>query len=438
MSGRNFPLPRGMRDIWMEEMAQRTWINKKILEVFDRYGFQLVEPSPIESLETLEAKCGSAVRDEIYWFEDKAGRKLGLRFDLTVGLARMVSNRPDLALPIKLGAISNMWRYDEPQHGRYRCFYQWDAEIFGSVEPEADAEIISLSMDVLENIGLKTFEVKISNRKLVEGFLEEIEIKDLDRIEAVLRIIDKYRKISKEEFTEELKKLGLDKTQIEKIFMFISIGGTSEEFTKKISEISWRNIKIEKGLEELGRLFDDLKSFKKAGKCILDMSIVRGIGYYDGIVFEIYDKAGEEIGAIVAGGRYDGLCKIFGRDLPATGVAGGIERLMLSMKKANLLPSLEKPMKVFVVAVNQAVREKVLEVVGKLRSWGIPTEFDLRTRSLTKQLEYADKFGFPVTLIVGTRELEKGKVRIRDMKKREEKEVEIERLRDILSGHVNL
>jgi len=434
LTGQDFSPPRGMRDIEAKEMAQRLWINQKILEVLDRYGFQLVEPSPIEKLETLEAKCGPAIKDEIYWFEDKAGRKLGLRFDLTVGLARMVASRPDLVLPIKLASISNMWRYDEPQYGRYRCFYQWDAEIFGSPNVEADAEIISLSIDVLQNVGLENFEVKISNRKLVEGFLNSIGIKLEQDVETVLRVIDKYRKLSEEEFVGEMEKVGLNPDQKHEILEFISIRDKPDKALEKIVGLVGKNEKISKGLEEFDRLVESLEAFKKIENCVFDLSIVRGIGYYDGIVFEVYDVGDESLGAIVAGGRYDGLCKIFGRDLPATGVAGGIERLMLSLEKAKLLVEPKKRRGIFVVAVNDKVRDKVLELVEKLRSWKIPADFDMRGRSLTRQLEYADKLKFPVCLIIGERELKKKVVKIRDMEKKKESEISLDRLKETLQS----
>ena len=315
MPVKDFTPPRGMRDIDVEEMKIRRWVIGKILNVLERYNFELVEPSPIENLETLEAKCGPSIRDEIYWFEDKAGRKLGLRFDLTVGLARMVATRQDLILPLKLCAISNMWRYDEPQYGRYRCFYQWDAEIFGSKIPEADAEIIALSVDVLKEVGLEDFEVKISSRKLTEGFLNSIGIFESEKIEQVLRIIDKYEKISEEEFLNELSKIGLKGENLSKILSFVSIRGEPNKVLSEVADFLGKNRKALDGLEELKGVIDSLKAFGKDSKCVLDMGVVRGIGYYDGIVFEVYDKVGVEVGAIVAGGRYDNLCKIYGLSL---------------------------------------------------------------------------------------------------------------------------
>jgi len=417
-----------MRDIAAEEMTQRLLINGKILEVLRRYGFRLIEPSPIESLETLEAKCGSEIRDEIYWFKDKAGRDIGLRFDLTVGMSRIIASRSDWMMPIKLCSISNMWRYDEPQHGRYRCFYQWDAEIFGIPNVEADAEIISLSIDVLNNLGLEVFETRISNRKLVEGFLIAIGVKKGVQMENTLRAIDKYSKLSEKELTQEFIKCDLNRDQVQKIFSFISIRGKPIEALPTLLKIVGGRDAAEQGFKELSRLVEVLTAMGKVETCMLDMSVVRGIAYYDGIVFEIYDKAGEEIGAIVGGGRFNGLCGNFGRDVPATGVAGGIERIMLSMEKANLLQVPHQAPSVFIVAVDEEARKKALELVAQLRLHGVATDFDMKGRSLTRQLEYADRLRIPFAVIIGRRELEKGKVKLKNMERREETEIGIEQI----------
>ncbi len=179
-----------MKDIEPDEMARRVWLTDKIRQVLWSYSFQLLEPSPVENLETLEAKSGPGVREEIYWFKDKAGRNLGLRFDLTVGMTRMVANRFDLPEPIKIGSIGGVWRYDEPQFARYRYHTQWDAEIYGVAEPSADAEIIAVGSDILDSVGLTDHEVRISNRKLVEGFLQSIDVRSQEQLERMLRIVD--------------------------------------------------------------------------------------------------------------------------------------------------------------------------------------------------------------------------------------------------------
>ena len=426
-------LPRGMKDIWPEEMGLRLWISERILDVFRRYGFRLVEPSPIESLEVLEAKSGPSIREEIYWFKDKAGRSLGLRFDLTVGLARMVAGRPDLAMPVKLAALSNMWRYDEPQYGRYRCFYQWDAEIFGSPEPEADAEIIALSMDVLEALGIREFEVRVSSRRLAEGFLRGLGIGGAEAVEATLRVIDKYRKLSARELEAEFEGLGLNRKQIKSIFDFIKIQAPTEEALAELRKLGIEGEGFARGLKEVEQALKALEAMGKDGRVLVDMSIVRGLGYYDGLVFEVYDRLDPGLGALVGGGRYDGLCKLYGRDLPATGAAGGIERTILALEKRGVKVGVEQKPRVFVASIGEACRE-ALRVVATLRAEGIPVDYDLKGRGLRGQLEYADSLGVPYVLVIGPREAASGRLRLRDMEKREEKEVTLEEVLRLLRG----
>ncbi|MHC1590413.1 MAG: histidine--tRNA ligase [Candidatus Hecatellaceae archaeon] len=428
-----YKLPRGMKDIGPKEMGLRLWISDRILEVLNRYGFRLVEPSPIEGLETLEAKCGPSVRKEIYWFEDKAGRKLGLRFDLTVGLARMVASRRDIPLPAKLAALSNMWRYDEPQHGRYRCFYQWDAEVFGSPLPNADAEVIALSMDILDALKLENYEVRVSSRRLAEGFLNSLQIEKLESVEATLRVIDKFRKVSREKLAEEFYGLGLTRDTVEEIFGFMAIQDSPEKALKRLRELGVENEKFQRGISEVESALDVLKAMGKGERIILDASIVRGLGYYDGIVFEIYDRADLGLGALVGGGRFDRLCKLYGRDLPATGAAGGIERTILALEKSGVAGRFDQKPKVFVASAGEQAKIKVLEIVARLRGLGVSVEYDLKGRSLKGQLEYADSNGIPYVLIVGRKEIERGVVRLKDMEKRVEKELGFDECLKLLS-----
>jgi len=421
MSDKPFTLPRGIRDIEPDEMAKRNWVYERIREVFRRYAFQEMEPATLEELRTLEAKSGPAIKDEIYWFNDKAGRSIGLRFDLTVGMARMVAGRSDLPEPIKFASIGGNWRYDEPQFGRYRYFTQWDAEIFGSDDPTADAEIIALSMDILNNVGLAEFEVRISNRKVIQGLVESLGLKTQERIEAVFRITDKSRRISREAVKTELRSEGLGTAIVDSLVEFTSINGKPAEVLDKISEVQTRNEEAELGYRELVQLADALRGFGKLDRCLFDMSVVRGIGYYDGIVFEAFDKGGEDVGAILGGGRYDKLCAIYGkRSIPATGVAGGIERLLISLERAGVFPKLTQVGTVYVAAVNDQVRQQAYAVAARLRSLGIPSDIDVKRKSLAKQLEYANSLGIPYALIVGPQEIESGRFKLRDMKKRTE------------------
>jgi len=410
-----------MKDIESVEMSKRSWLSDSIRDVVRGYGFQLVEPSTIENLRTLEAKSGPAIRKEIYWFKDKAGRSLGLRFDLTVGLARMVANRYDLPEPIKLATIGGNWRYDEPQFGRYRYFTQWDVEIFGSASPVADAEVISVGADILNKVGLREFTIKASNRKLIEAYLQQLGIRARMKLEQSLRIIDKIRKAPRQQLEREFKSIKIRKNIVDEIFSFISVNGSPEAVLERLSEFDLNEANAKKGLEELSSLSDALAAYGRLEFCVYDLSIVRGIGYYDGIIFEAYDKGGEDIGSIFGGGRYDKLCRIYGkRDIPATGVAGGIERLMISLERANLFPKSRESAKVYIAAAQEVTRLESIRLAQKLRENGIAAEVDLKSRPLGKQLEYADAARIPYLVVLGPQEVKSGVVKVKTMASRTE------------------
>ncbi|VVB65738.1 Histidine--tRNA ligase [Candidatus Gugararchaeum adminiculabundum] len=412
-----FGLPRGMRDIEPLEMARKLWVEETITKSIRGFGFSFVEPSPLENMETLVAKSGEGVRNEIYGFKDKADREIGLRFDLTVGLARMVAGKMDWAKPIKLAAISNMWRYDEPQFGRYRCFYQWDVEVFGVAGVEADAEVISAGVGALESLGLKEFEVRINSRELVEGLLEEAGV-SADKTSSAMRAIDKLAKVGKAKVLSELKAAGVSEKAGSKVLELCGTRGNLKDTVKlvKVKGSNGKNEKIASGTAKLEKLAELLGAYGCLDRCVLDLSVVRGIDYYTGIVYEIYDTASPELGAIAGGGRFDGLVKVFnGGDVPATGIAGGIERLMLSLEKAKAYPRILEAAEVVVVPVNEKMYNEALKIAAKIREAGISCDIDLLKRNLSKQVSGAAKKGARFAFIVGERELKEKKVNVRNL-----------------------
>ena len=418
-----------MKDIEPEEMAHRLWLYEKIREVVLRYGFRMVEPTTLENLKTLEAKSGPTVRDEIYWFKDKGGRSLGLRFDLTVGLARMVAARFDLPEPIKFATIGGNWRYDEPQFARYRYFTQWDVEIFGSANPLADAEAICVGIDVLANVGLREFVVRISNRKLAESYLKQLGISSREKLEQCLRIMDKVRKENQATLSKEFSAIEVSDTIVDRIFSYVSLAGKPHEVLDQLTALNITEEEAKQGVRELETLEDTLAAYGRLDSCLYDMSIVRGIGYYDGIVFECFDKEGEDLGSIFGGGRYDKLCRVYGkRDIPATGVAGGIERLMISLERAELLPKRQLGAKVFVASAQEGSRLEVVRLTQTLRDAGIPAEFDLKGRPLSKQVEYANSAHIPYLIVVGPKEIESKIIKLKDMATRTESPIPIDEL----------
>jgi histidyl-tRNA synthetase len=418
--------PRGTRDFLPEEMRIRRYIIDRIRRVFELHGFEEMDTPAIELWEVLSLKSGEEVEHQIYKFQDKAGRWLGLRFDLTVPLARVIASNPNLVKPFKRYCIAKVWRYEEPQSGRYREFLQADIDIIGSPNMIADVECIVTAIDAIKAIGINDIKVKINNRKILEGIFSSMGINKEDLFK-VFRIIDKIEKIGEENVIKELSNLNLSNEIIKNIMDIIHKKG--EEALDYV-EKNFENIKLVKeGVSELREIINLSQLFEINNLIEVDFSLVRGLDYYTGPVFEIKSK--EHIGSIAGGGRYDDLIEKFGGiSTPATGISLGIERLyeILSRK----IISNEPVTKVFIANVNEEVFSEVIKIYKKLISYGINTEIDLMKRKLTRQLEYSNSKNIPYVLIVGPKEIKEGTFKLRDMKNKKEYDVKIEEIPKII------
>lgn len=404
-----FQPPRGMKDVGPEETALRKEVYDRIRSVLDSYGYKEVQPVEVEMFGTLAAKSGEDIRKEIYCFRDKGGRELGLRFDLSVGMARMVASSL-MPAPAKLYAIGSAWRYDKPQAGRYRCFCQWDAEIFGVKGPEADAEVVALTADILREFRLP-FSIKINSRKLVEGVLEYLGVPKRKQEDA-MRVVDKLAKLGRQAIFREFKACGIGRVQADSIINALKRSGSPSEVIKSVRKDFPKNKRIEEGAGELEELVRLLRGYGLLRCCTIDLSIVRGIGYYTGIVFEAFVEGDRN--SVAGGGRFDSLTKVYGKDLPATGIGGGIERMVSAIRKKR--KKVAELRGVFVAAASDSVRTEALRLARHLRKKGETVEVDLMGRSLGKQLKYADRMGARLAYIVGEKDLKKGVVTVRDMK----------------------
>ncbi|HJM14169.1 MAG TPA: histidine--tRNA ligase [Candidatus Nitrosopelagicus sp.] len=412
-------LPRGMKDFENSEFLEIEFIRKKFLEISEIFNFKLMEPSPLELLSTLEAKGGETLRDDVYFFKDKGEREIALRFDFTIGLTRFIASQKSFKLPAKISSFGGVWRYDEPQKGRYRFFHQFDIEIFGKVNLEHDAEIIEFVSKFFEKIQLKNIVIDISHRNLVESYINKIfESNDEQIVSDILRAVDKIQKKSKQEIMSEFEKKGYSSTKLEKIIEFSKINGTPEEIEQKFDTNlleSWNDLKI---------IFRSLQN-RNVNNIRINFGIVRGLDYYSGIVFEAFDTS-FDIGALVGGGRYDNLPSIFGNnDLGATGVAGGIERIILSLNNQNSLHTIQNP-RISVVYVNDDMQQIAINLASTLRDKGIFVDIDLSGKSLKKQMELSINSKFVV--IIGPKEFSDGVVILRNMLDRTEKQIKIENL----------
>lgn len=396
-------LPRGMKDLQYEELKNISFIRDKFVETSEIFDFNQMEPSTLELLSTLEAKSGPSIIEETYSFTDKGGRDIALRFDLTIGLSRFVSMRRDLKLPIKLSSFGGVWRYDEPQLGRYRYFHQWDIEIFGSADVDADAEVIEFVSLFLRKLGID-FVIVINHRSILEEYLAKfLGITDNLVVSEMLRAIDKLSKKSSKQIINEYKEK-LDPNSLEKFIQFVSFNGPPERILDydKVREFHSSNTLI--------NLFDSLKS-RSVKNIMVDFRIVRGLDYYSGIVFEAKEPS-SQIGSLVGGGRYDKLTEAFGRkDLYATGAAGGVERILTAIKDKST-KVLQRQL-IYVAYGSKQEKKFALEVVSILRNLGYSADYDINSRTINKQFHEASLKNALAIIIVNQDEFKKGIVTIK-------------------------
>ena len=396
-------LPRGMRDLQYEELRNISFIRDKFVETAEIFDFNQIEPSTLELLSTLEAKSGPSIIQETYSFTDKGGRDIALRFDLTIGLSRFVSMRRDLKLPAKLSSFGGVWRYDEPQLGRYRYFHQWDVEIFGSPDVDADAEVIDFVSSFLSKLNID-FVILINHRSILEEYLSKyLGITDNSVISEMMRAIDKLSKKSSDQIINEYAGK-LDSIKLQEFIKFVSVTNRPDKIldNDKLMEF--------KSSGNLQELIDSLKS-RRVKNMMVDFRIVRGLDYYSGMVFEAKELS-SQVGSLVGGGRYDKLTEAFGRkDLFATGAAGGVERILSAIKDKST-KILKKPL-IYVAYDSKKEKKHVLEVVSILRDLGYSTDYDINGRTISKQFHEASLKNALAIILVSLDEFKKGVVTIK-------------------------
>jgi histidyl-tRNA synthetase len=396
-----FDLPRGMRDLETEEYENINLIKNAFFESAKIFNFKVMEPSPLELLSTLESKSGSGIINEIYSFTDKGNRKVALRFDLTIGLTRFFVSRRDLKIPTKIASFGGVWRYDEPQSGRYRFFHQWDIEIYGPNSLESDTEIIEFTSVFLNKLGLKNIMIDINSRELLEEYIKNnLNILEEETLFEVFRAIDKVPKKGRNTVLKEYEKTINDKV-LEKAMIFAEKKGSYEEinrFMEPLNLKSWESIK--KVVQSL--------SNRKVNNIRINLGIVRGLDYYSGIVFEAVDKE-SNLGSLVGGGRYNKLTETFGRkDMGATGAAGGVERIILAMKKYGIIKNKNTEDLTFIVYDSPEMITMVERLASILRKKNKPVDYDLLGRSLSKQIIDAENKKVKNTIIFNSEEVKSG------------------------------
>jgi histidyl-tRNA synthetase len=415
-----------MRDIESIESSTIEYVRQKFIETSNLFGFQFMEPSPIELLSVIETKSGPSIKNEIYYFTDKGDREVALRFDFTIGLTRFVTSQKSMRLPAKISTFGGVWRYDEPQKGRYRFFHQWDIEIYGVPDIESDAEIIDFTSKFITRLGLENIVIDICDRELVESYVKDVFKSDSPNVIGdILRAVDKIQKKRKQDIIKEYQEKGYSVPQLEQILKFSETKGLPSDIEKEIDTSKIKN------WDKILQLFDTLKN-RGVHNVRINFGIVRGLDYYSGIVFEVFEK-NFDVGALVGGGRYDTLTRAFGRsDLGATGAAGGVERIALLLEKQQVDVQ-NSEFRISVVFVNDDMQKIAISIASQLRLKDIPIDVDLSGKSLKKQMEIASNS--KRVIIVAPKEYADNCVIVRNMEDGSEKQVQIDvMLNDVKSS----
>jgi len=427
-----FQPARGTRDFLPEEMKRRNWALDRIREVFEAYGYEPLGTPAFESWEMLKLKSGEDVVNQIYYFRDKSDRELGLRFEWTASLCRVVASHRELPRPFKRYAIGPNWRYERPSEKRFREFWQADVDIIGVADVIADVEVIAVAVDCFKRLGFEGFLIRLNDRRILEAFVE-ITGMPKERSLDIFRAVDKLDKIGVEGVTDELAKVGASAEASSRLLELMESKGDPRTTIDEIRETLAGSEVGLSGCNVLSAIAGYAAAFGIEPYIVVDLSLARGFDYYTGPVYEVYAEGFEEYGSIAGGGRYDELIELFGGEpTPATGISLGIERIVPLLGKKGAFEDLDLGPRVYVASASDAVRAMAIEVAQKLRRSGFSTDLDLMGRSLARQLDYANRKGFKKVVIVGEKELAEGRVSVRNMATAEQWEVKLGDLADHL------
>jgi histidyl-tRNA synthetase len=399
------PFPRGVKDLMPNEALFRNEVIKKIENVYQRFGFLTIDTPTFESIRVLDAKGGIGEgTKQIFEIKDE---DLGLRYDHTVSLARYIAMHQSLPLPFKRYYIGKAWRKEEPQKNRYREFTQADVDIVGGEKSVCDSEVIAAIATAFDELGID-YSIHISNRELIDAVLKEFGIAQ-ERYIDVIRVIDKLDKIGVDGVNGLLAGLHLDKSAIDQINAFITRQGDN---TDKLS-YAGTILRDSPVIEEIRKALELLTLYRIRGAVVLDFSVMRGLDYYTGAVFE-FMGVGDVKGSICGGGRYDNLIGAYGgRSIPAVGGSIGIDRVLDLLDYRSSTKYTYS--KVFVAYVNESNLGYAAKIATSLRANGINTELNIAKRNLANQLAYANSLKLGYAIIIGDEEERQGKVKLRNL-----------------------
>ena len=420
--------PRGTRDFLFDEMKERKQVENILRDVFETYGYAEIKTPLFEDLSLFTMRSGEGIVEQMYHFQDKGGRDLALRPEITASVARLYINQlQKKPKPLKMYYFGSCFRYERPQKGRWRQFWQLGCELIGGKTPESEAEIIAMAAHSLEKLGLEDFEIHIGNLGIIRGILDKAEISRQTQ-DNIMGIIDKGEI---DELKNSLKELSIDSETSEILLTLVGLNG-HREIIEKASNLIKDNEESFKALNELNELLDLLEAFGFSNYTV-NLGIARGLDYYSGIVFEIYVRSLGAQKQISGGGTYN-LIELFGGEkVESTGFAFGFDRLVECVRLCGREKALPNTVDVFVAPISQDVKLKAFEIAQILRRQGIKTDVDLVGRKLKKILSHASNLNAEYVVLVGKRDLEEGKITLKDMNSGKQELVELSHITEYFS-----
>ena len=423
--------PRGTRDFLFKEMKERKRVENTMRKVFETYGYQEIKTPIFEDLSLFTLKSGEGIIEELYNFQDKGGRDLALRPELTAPVARIYLNKlQKAAKPLKMYYFGSCFRYERPQAGRFRQFWQLGCELIGGKSPDSEAEIIAMAAHCLEELNLEDYQIHLGNLGILRGILSQDRV-SADQQDQIMALIDKG---DVEELKKLLEELKLPENSKNILLELVGMRG-HQDIIDTVKNIINDYPDALKSLEELETLLEMLEAFGFTDYTV-NLGIARGLDYYTGCVFEIYVEGLGAQKQISGGGTYN-LIEIFGGEkVESTGFAFGFDRVMEALKIQENSTPVERRVDVFVTPISSEMKLKAFEIAQNLRKSGISTDVELAGRKLKKTLSFASNSGAMFVVLVGARELEENKVTIKDMESGDQEQIPLEMVKDILLDRI--
>jgi histidyl-tRNA synthetase len=420
-----FQTVRGMRDLLPKEAAVMRHVEGITRQLAELYGFQEIITPLIESYGLLAAKSGEEIRQRMYVFEDLGKRKVALRPEFTASIARLLTatlrNQPK---PIRLYSVGSLYRYDEPQYGRYREFWQSNYELIGATKPEADVEILALTNDLLQRIGLHDCHFKIGHVGVVRGILSAEKVKEEDQSK-IMQLLDKRQWNDALSLARELKVSDDCITVLKRIFEIR--GGDLDRVLEEIGETVKNYERATAATENLREIVSLLREGGVNFNMTIEAGFSRGLEYYTGAIYEVTVPQLDT--SIAGGGRYDRLIELFGGEpTPAVGIAHGLDRIALAMEKQQVEPEVPTSKRVMIVSIGEGAKGEALKIATMLRNAGLSVKLEVMGRTISRALQDANRQAISHAIIIGPKEIRNKEVTLREMKKREQHTIKIRSL----------